>query len=76
MSASARATPRRWALSSLHGAEFLAVPADAVAAGCLAVVAAAGRHQPQCGDGERESPVTDGRVTGSRKGNRDIPTEL
>src|SRR5205809_598261 len=74
MSASARATVRRWALSSLHGAALLGVPAVAVAAECPPLLPQPAATNPRTTTASARAPVADGAAAG--KGNRDILTEL
>jgi hypothetical protein len=54
MSARARATVRRWALSSLHGAELLAVLAAAVAAECPSLLLQTAATNPSTATASRE----------------------
>ena len=61
MSASARPTARRWALSSLHGAEPRGVTADAVAAaGCPPLLPQPAATNPSTTTASTRAPVADG----------------
>src|SRR4249919_1532781 len=59
MSASARATVRRWALSSLHGAELLGVLAVAVAARCAPLLPQPAVTNPSRATASARAPLTD-----------------
>ena len=75
MSASARATVRRWALSSLHGAELLAVLTVVVAAECPPLLPQPAATNPSTATASARAPVADGATPAAGKGNRDILTE-
>jgi hypothetical protein len=76
MSASDRATARRWALSSLHGAEVLGVPAVAVAARCPLLLLQPAATNPSTATASATAPVAVGEPAAAGKGNRDILAEL
>jgi len=76
MSASARATARRWALSSLHGAELLGVLAVAIAAGCLPLLLQPATTNPSTATASARAPVADCGSPTAGKGDPDILTEL
>jgi hypothetical protein len=76
MSASARATARRWALSSLHGAELLGALVVLIAARCPPLLLQPAAANASAATASARAPVADGGSPAAEKGNRDIPTEL
>lgn len=76
MSASARATPRRWALSSVHGAELRGVLAVAIATGCPPLLLQPAATNPSTETASGRAHVADGGPPAATNGNRDMLTEL
>jgi hypothetical protein len=75
MSASARATVRRWALSSLHGADVLGVVAAALAAVRPALLPQPAATNPSTARARANDPIAAALPPAAGTGNRDILTE-
>lgn len=75
MSASARATPRRWVLLSLQGAELLGALAVAVAARWPLLLLQPAATNPSTATASARVPVAGGRSPAAGMRNRGILTE-